>query len=380
MKKSQDIKGSQENKNSLRKNAKVVLVHDFLTQYGGAEKVLESFCKMFPEAPIYTLLYDKEKMRDKFQDKEIRTSFLQKFPKFLKNRKRCLVPFMPTVPETFDLREFDLVISSSGAWSKGIITRLNTTHIAYLHSPMRFAWDYSEKYFEDIKKKNGFCKRLFLNYLRIWDYQSAQRPDMLIANSEYTRSRIKKYYRRESEVVYPPAVLSKQGDHKNKYFLVVSRLSAYKKVDLVVEAFNKIKLPLIVIGEGEQKKYLRKISDKNIKILGWKSDEDLRKYYQNARALIFPTVDDFGITMAEAMSFGVPVIAIRKGGAKEIVEEGVTGEFFDAQTPEVFSDGVRRFMENEKKYNSDTIKQGAEKFTENKFIKNIKRIIAENLN
>lgn len=377
MEKSQYMKNNGKRDNFLGKKIKVALVHDFLTQYGGAEKVLESFCRMFPDAPIYTLIYDKKKMRGKFSDKEVHTSFLQKFPKFLKNRKRYLVPFMPTAPETFDLREFDLVISSSGAWSKGIIARLNTVHISYMHSPMRFVWDYNEKYLRDIGKKIGFFKRLFLNYLRVWDFQAAQRPDKLISNSNYTEKRIEKYYRRESEVVYPPAIIStdKSEKKKGKYFLVVSRLAAYKKVDIVVEAFNKMGLNLIIVGEGEQKKYLKKIASKNVKIVGWKSDEDLKKYYQNARALIFPTVDDFGITMVEAMSYGLPVVAIRKGGAKEVVEEGVTGEFFDAQTPEVLSDGVRRFMEKEKEYNLNTIKQSAEKFTEEKFKKKMEDII-----
>lgn len=376
------MENNEKNNKFLKKDIKVALAHDFLTQYGGAEKVLESLCKIFPEAPIYTLIYDKEKMHGKFYDRKIHTSFLQKFPKFLRNRKRYLLPFMPTAPETFDLRDFDLVISSSGAWSKGIITRLNTKHISYIHSPARFLWDYREDYFKDIKKKIGFCKRMFLNYLRIWDYQAAHRPDILIANSKYTQERVRKYYRRESAVVYPPATLKIHDSRsiiqeENKFFIIVSRLSAYKKVDVVVEAFNKIGLPLIVIGEGEQKKYLGKIAGKNVKILGWRSDEELRKYYQNARAFIFPAVDDFGITMAEAMSYGVPVIAIRKGGAREVVEDGVTGEFFNAQTPEVISDAVRRFTENEDIYDREYIINKADKFTEDKFKEKILRIIKE---
>jgi len=383
------IKKSQEIKIPLnppfpKGELKVALVHDFLVQYGGAEKVLESLCEMFPEAPIYTLLYDKKKMRGKFKNKEIHTSFLQKFPAFLKNRRRYLLPFMPTAPETFDLRDYDLVVSSSGAWSKGIITKLNTIHIAYIHSPMRFAWDYNGKYVNEIGKKGiHFFIRAMLNYIRVWDRQAADRPDYLIANSEYTRERIKKYYRRNSRVIYPPVssvILSevKQSEESRvnntsyklqatSYFLIVSRLSAYKKVDLAVEAFNKLGFPLIVIGEGEQEKYLRKIAGKNIKILGWQNDETLAKYYAGARAFIFPSEDDFGITMVEAMNHGVPVIAFRKGGAKEIIQDGINGEFFNAQTPEVLADGVRRFMENEKKYNSEIIKKSAEKFSEKRF-------------
>ena len=382
---------------------KVALVHDFLVQYGGAEKVLESLCEMFPKAPIYTLLYDKEKILVAYSDgtppqsppqrggeaeryssrkitqREIHASFLQKFPKFLRNRRRFLLPFMPAAPETFDLREYDLVISSSGAWSKGIITKLNTIHIAYIHSPMRFAWDYNERYVNEIgKKRICFFARAILNYIRVWDRQAADRPDYLIANSEYTQERIKKYYRRNSRVIYPPVkkiqipnpkfqILNKFQIPNSKFFLVVSRLSAYKKVSLAVEAFNKLGLPLIVVGEGEQEKKLKKIAKENVKILGWQSDEKLAEYYASARAFIFPCEDDFGLTMVEAMSYGVPVIAFQKGGAKEIIQEGINGEFFSAQTPEVLADGVRRFMENENKYNKEIIKKSAEKFSEERF-------------
>ncbi len=360
---------------------KVAIVHDFLVQYGGAEKVLESLCEMFPDAPIYTLLYDEKKLGEKFGNRKIKTSFLQKFPKILRTRwRRYLLPFMPVAPESFDLRDFDLVISSAGAWSKGIVTRLNTKHITYLHSPMRFAWDYREKYFQDIRKKLGFCKRLFLTYLRVWDYQAAQRPDILIANSRYTQKRIAKYYRRKSEVVYPPAFVElgkKENEQikKKEYFLVVSRLSPHKRVDLVIEAFNKLELPLIVVGEGEQKKYLKKIAGKTVKMVGWQNEKKLAEYYRQAQALIFPSVDDFGITMVEAMSYGTPVIAVRQGGAKEVVEEGVSGEFFDAQTVEVLADGVRRFMENKDNYDRRAIRERARKFSQEKFKEKMLEII-----
>ncbi len=350
---------------------KVAIVHDFLVQYGGAERVLEVLSEMFPEAPIYTLLYDKEKMGDRFVKREIRTSYLQKFPKFLRKRYRWLLPFFMIAPETFDLRDFDLVVSSTGAWSKGIVTRLNTIHIAYLHSPMRFVWDYNEKYLRE-EKKRCFFSRILLNYVRMWDRLASERPDYLIANSKYTQERIEKYYRRDSIVIYPPAYTEASASKpvvENKYFLIVSRLSPYKKVDLAVRAFNKLGLPLIIVGEGKQKKYLQKIAKKNIKILGWTSDEDLKNYYANARAFIFPADDDFGMTMVEAMSFGIPIIAYRKGGAREIVEEGITGEFFEAQTTEVLADGVGRFIGNEKKFEKDLIKERARKFSKERFIK-----------
>jgi len=362
----------------LKKDLKVAIVHDFLIQYGGAERVLEVIAEIFPEAPIYTLLYDQEKMGDKFAKKEIRTSYLQKFPKFLRKRYQWLLPSFVVVPETFDLRDFDLVISSTGAWSKGIITRLNTVHISYLHSPMRFVWELSHGYIR------GFFSRLLLSYVRMWDKLASERPDYLIANSRYTQERIKKYYRRNSEIIYPPAfdesrIMNYESGKLNidkKYFLIVSRLSPYKKVDLAVEAFNKLGLSLVIIGEGKQKKYLEKIAKNNIKILGWASDKKLSEYYANARAFIFPADDDFGMTIVEAMSYGVPVIAYRKGGALEIVEEGKTGEFFDAQTPEVLADGVRRFIEKENSYDKADIINRAKEFSKERF----KRKLGEFIN
>ncbi len=376
------------------KNLRVAIVHDFLTDFGGAERVLEVMCEMFPAAPIYTLLYDKKQMRGKFSDKTIHTSFLQKFPKFLRKRKKWLLPLMPTAPEIFDLRDFDLVLSSSGAWSKGIVTRLNTTHIAYVHSPIRFAWDVNGEYLEQQKKGGAIrlCARLILNYIRVWDKAAADRPDALIANSKYTQGRIRKYYGRESVVIYPPVggnfqfpisnfesnhnfeikkleIESKLKIRNSKFFLVVSRLSPYKKIDMVVEAFNKLELPLVVIGEGQQEKYLRSIAKDNVKILGYQPDEETAKYYAGARAFIFAGVDDFGIAPAEAMAYGVPVLAIRKGGVKEIVIEGQTGEFFDAATPEVIADGVRRLVENEKNYDKQVIINKAKEFSKERFVR-----------
>ncbi len=358
---------------------KIAIVHDFMVNAGGAERVLKVLSEMYPEAPIYTLLYDKEKMGEIFAAKDVRVSYLDKLPKFLKQNYRWLLPFFPVIPETFDLREFDLVISSSGAWSKGIVTKLHTTHVAYLHSPMRFVWDYNELYLKEKKKNPSIFIRFVLNYLRIWDKLAADRPDFLIANSRYTQKRIAKYYRRESKIIFPPVeklpIANQQSSLEKKadqlpiadYFLVVSRLSAYKKVALVVEAFNKLGLPLVVIGTGEQEKYLKKIAKENIKILGWKNDEVVERYLQDATAFIFPAEDDFGIAPIEAMSAGIPVLAYRKGGAMETIEEGVTGEFFDAQTPEVLADGVRRLMLNRNSYDKEKIKSHASQFSKERF-------------
>lgn len=254
----------------IKKDLKIALVHDFLVQHGGAERVLEVLCEMFPDAPIYTLLYDREKMSARGgpalggRNRQIYTSFLQKFPKFLRKRYHWLLPFFPTAPETFDLREYDLIISSSGAWSKGIVTKLNTIHIAYMHSPMRFVWDYNEKYLSEERKGwLNFFVRPYLTYLRIWDKSAAERPDWLIANSKYTEERIRKYYRRDSKIIYPPIQFFSGPTPKElevgplkgeKYFIIVSRLSPYKKIASVIEAFNKLDLPLVIIGEGKEEK------------------------------------------------------------------------------------------------------------------------------
>lgn len=378
------------------KNLKIALAHDFLLYPGGAEKVLAALSEMFPEAPIYTLLHDKERMRGMFDGKTIRTSYLQKFPRFLRRRHWWLLPFLPSAPETFDLREFDLVISSSGAWMKGIVTKLDTVHISYLHSPMRFAWDYHERYVAEGKSRGrGIIARLFLSYLRLWDFEAAQRPDHLIANSAYTQDRIKKYYRRESVVIYPPAEIKIQdtryktqtnpnnqisdSNNAENYFLIVSRLSPYKKVDLAVEAFNKLGLPLLVIGEGKQKKYLQKIANQNVKILGWQEEEKLAEYYAGARAFVFPSDDDFGITAVEAMSYGLPLVAFREGGVREIAGPDGVAEYFGSETVEVLSDGVRNFIRKEKGFDREKIMKRAGEFSKERFKRELMEFIKEHI-
>jgi len=375
----------EKNNNNLKinqlSNLRVALVHDFLNQYGGAERVLEALTEIFPQAPIYTIIYDSDKMRGKFANKKIYTSFFQKLPKFLRKRYKYFLPLLPTAPETFDLRDFDLIISSSSAWSKGVVTRLNTLHIAYIHSPMRFVWDYNERYLkEENKIKFRFFIRPILSYFRLWDRLAADRPDYLIANSYYTQERIKKYYRRKSEVIYPPVnhktwFTEDKNNKKLNYFLIVSRLSPYKKIDKVIEVFNKNELPLVVVGEGKQKKYLKSMAKKNIKFLGWISEDKLPKIYAGARAFIFSGEDDFGIAPAEAMTQGVPVIALKRGGIKEILEEGKTGEFFKAPLPPLIIKAVNKFIENEKNYDRDYIKQSVEKFRKERFIEEFQNFI-----
>ncbi|MFO7807657.1 MAG: glycosyltransferase [Candidatus Moraniibacteriota bacterium] len=367
-------------------NKKLALVHDFLLYYGGAESVLDHIAEFFPDAPVYTLLANNKNLKQKnsgfnqINRREVRESFLRKFPRFLRKRHQLLLPFMPTAVESFDLRDYNWIITSSGAFSKGIVVKSYTKHICYMHSPMRYLWDWNHEYLQEnkLRGKSKIFTRLFLNYLRMWDRASAQRPDYLIANSQYTASRIWKYYRRNSCVIYPPVKMNdiKPCASNEGYFLTVSRLSDYKRVDVLIDAFDKLGLPLVIIGDGKQRKYLeRKIKKEcvnfdKIKIMGWLEREELIKKYQNARAFIFASEEDFGVAPVEAMAAGKPVIAYRKGGALETVKEGASGEFFDYCQVEIIADAVRRFIEKEEEYDYERIRKSVEGFNEDNFKKN----------
>ncbi len=359
---------------SLLAQRSVAIVHDFLVYPGGAEKVLGDLLTLFPHAPVFTLLYDKDgmaPMAPMLRGRRIYTSFLQKFPRWCRRRMQWLIPLMPTAPEVFDLRDYDVVISSSGAWSKGIVTRVSTVHVAYVHSPMRFVWDENVRYATvRTKKQPGLLMRALLSYLRVWDFEAAQRPDVLVANSRYTQQRIAKFYRRDATVVYPAiAPAAQKALQREDYFLIVARLSEYKQVQLAVDVCTRLQLPLVVIGAGRMYDALRKRAGKTVRILGWQSDDALARYYATARALLFPAEEDFGLVMAEALSYGTPVIAYGRGGALEMVTPGVTGELFFAQTQEVLADGIRRFLERDVAggYDRDAMRAQAQVFNARAF-------------
>lgn len=359
----------------------VAFVHDFLLYFGGAEGTLKKMAELYPEAPIFTLLGNEKIIKENFPERKITQSFLKKAPDFIKKRHKYLFPLMPTAIETFNLRDYDVVLSSSSAFAKGIVVKPRTTHICYMHAPMRYVWDYNFEYTQQqkLRGKAKLATRLLLNYLRMWDRSSASRADILLANSRYTADRIKKYYRRDAKVVYPPVNVEKftpQEENKG-YFLTVGRLSPYKRTKLIVDVFSKLDLPLVVVGEGEEYDELKDITAKksNIKLLGWVSDEKLVKLYENARGFICASDDDFNITVVEAMAAGKPVVALRKGGATETIIEGKTGEFFDTPQLEVAADGIRRFMENEKFYDYRQIRRRAEKYSVQVFQEELSKII-----
>lgn len=358
---------------------KVALVHDFLLYRGGAERVLRVLADMFPEAPIYTLLYDRDGMRGMFDDRDVRTSFLGKWPRFFRRRHRWLLPLYGAATEAIDLRDFDLVISSSGAWTKGIVTRLRTKHVAYIHSPMRFVWDENERY---LRESGGFhfCKRIMLSYLRLWDFEAAARPDVLIANSRYTEARIEKYYRRPSEIVYPPvrALVSTDRaalDIRDRPFVTVSRLSKYKQVESIVRAFAMLELPLVVVGTGRESEALRCLAPPNVRFLGDVSDGELDTTLRKARAFVFAGEEDFGLALAEAHRAGLPAIALASGGANEIVKEDISGVFFSDANAESIAAAVRRYSDREASFDREAIRKSAERFSEERFREQVTDIV-----
>lgn len=360
---------------------RVALVHDYLNQYGGAERVLEVFCRIFPKAPIYTLIYDKKRTGFAFEGKKIYTSFLQKAP-FLKSHHRPFLMLMPLAIEQFDFSQYDLVISDSSSYAKGVITGPGTAHFCYCHTPTRYIWDNSHKYIEEFGYSQ-FVRKLapfFLNYIRLWDEQAADRVDQFIGNSYLVAERIKKYYNREARVIYPPIKtnLFNLASQIDKYFLMVGRFLSYKRFDLAIEVFNQLGWPLKIVGDGPQRKKLKKQAKDNIEFVGLVSDEKLKKYYAHCRALIFPQEEDSGIAAVEAMASGRPVIAYRSGGALETVKEGITGLFFDEQKPESMIEILKGF--NRLDFDSRVIRQHALRFDEEVFMFKIRDFIKKNLN
>ena len=360
---------------------KVALVYDRVNKWGGAERLLLALKKIFPDADLFTSVYNKEKAQWAKSFK-IKTTFLQDFP-FASSSHEFYGALMPIAFESFSFDDYDLVISITSEAAKGIITKPETLHICFCLTPTRYLWSGYKTYFQNYVFR--VLTKPVVWYLRLWDKIASQRPDEFIAISNETQKRIKKYYNRDSKVIYPPVTLGIRGQSPevnsklqapaaSNYFLVVSRLVPYKNIDLAIAACKELNLPLKIVGNGSEKGYLKAISSKNIEFLGEISDKELISCYQNCAALIFPGVEDFGLSMVEALAFGKPVIAFKGGGALEIVKEGVIGEFFESPTIESLKEVLINFSPS--RYNSENCIKQAQKFSFEEFERNLRNFLA----
>lgn len=364
---------------------KVAIVHDWLTNYGGAETFVELWLRMYPQADIYTLVYDKKKMKGHFEGSKIYTSKLQKIPGATKIYTK-LLSFMPKAFESFDLTGYDLVLCSSSSCAKGVIVPPHIPQVAYIHTPMRYAWDL---YF-DYKKRSGKLTRFFMDKwmpkIRLWDYVSAQRIDTIVANSAYIARRIQKFWNREATVIYSPVNINRfyaaePPLPREDFYVAFSRLVSYKRIDLAVQAAINLDKKLVVIGGGSEEKKLRAMAagHSNITFLGRASDELLRNNLQRCKGMIFCAEEDFGLAPVEAQACGAPVIAFGRGGACETVVDGKTGVFFANQTVESLEEAIGRFEElhAEGKFKEAEITAHAKTFSEERFVSEFSKIVEE---
>jgi len=359
---------------------KIAIVHDWIVTLGGAERVLKELFNIFPEADVFTLFYKKSSLIELGIDHEkVKASFMQRIP-LVEKKYRYMISLMPYAIESLNLSDYDLVISSSHAFAKGVLTGSNQIHIAYIHTPMRYAWEMYHRYLRDFRLDRGLRKILagyVFNKIRMWDLATSNRPDYYIANSEVVAKRIKKFYGKDSLVIYPPVDVKKftVRDKKEDFYLTAGRLVPYKRTELIVTAFSKMPdKTLVIIGEGPELKKIKSKRGKNVEILGYKSKDTLSDYLSRAKAFVFAAEEDFGILPVEAQACGTPVIAYGRGGARETVIEGKTGVFFMEQNEDAIVDAVYRFEKMD--FNASEIRKNAERFSSDRFRERIKELIS----
>ncbi len=346
---------------------RVAIVHYWFVQMRGGERVVEALCELFPDADIFTHIYDASVVTPTIARHRVRTTFINRLP--FASSMRAYLALMPLALEQLDLRGYDLVISTESGPAKGIIPPLDGTHICYSLSPMRYAWDMYPDYLASVGWLGRALMRPAMHYMRLWDFATAARVDYFATISAHTRKRIAKYYRREAEILYPPVDTQRfrPGGQRRDFYLVVGATEAYKRVDLAIEAFNRLGRPLVVIGKGPEDRRLRRLARPNVTFLGAQPDEVLREHYASCRALIFPGEEDFGIVPVECMASGRPVIAYRRGGALDTVREGETGLFFREQTVDSLVDAVRRYESLERDFSPERIAEHARGFDREHF-------------
>lgn len=374
---------------------KIALVHDWLVTFAGAEKVLKELLELYPQADLFSVIdFLSDEDREKIGNKRAKTTFIQKIP-FSKKKYRSLLPLMPIAIEQLDLSEYDIIISSSHAVAKGIITGPNQIHISYVHSPIRYAWDLQHQYLKEanlIKGIKSLFAKIILHYIRSWDYRTSNGVDIFIGNSNFICKRIKKVYNRDAITIYPPVAVQKfnnelKYEDKKDYYITASRLVPYKKIDLIAKAFTKMPdKKLIIIGDGPDRNKILNIASQfsNITYLGYQDDKILRKKIAEARAFVFAAEEDFGIIPVEAQAAGTPVIAFGKGGALETVidlesESNGTGVFFKEQTIESICDAINRFENKLNLISKKNLEKNASKFDETEFKRKIASVVREYL-
>jgi glycosyltransferase involved in cell wall biosynthesis len=357
---------------------RVAIVHDWLVGYRGGEKVLREIAELFPDAPIYTLFYDKDSVPDFFHQRRIVTLGWTQKVLFL---RKLLLPFLPVLIETFNLNEFDLVISTSSCVAKGIVPAPSARHLCYLHSPMRYAWDQRDQYFAKLAKIPGigFLLNMFLTLLRAWDVTSSSRVDLFVTNSTFVRERVRRYYRRDADVIFPPidtryfVPISKNEARPRDYFLLAGAFVPYKRFDLGIAACRKAGMRLVVAGHGPLQVSLEKQAQGSAEFVISPSNDALRALIQNAKALIFPCIEDFGMIAVEALAAGTPVIAYRGGGAIDFIQPGVNGVFFD----ELHEDSLGKALQevHARHFDAHVVSQTAQRFTKDVFVKRLQSAV-----
>jgi glycosyltransferase involved in cell wall biosynthesis len=361
-------------------NLRVAIVHDWIWSMAGGERVVEAALAEFPQADVFALIVNHRGVSGPLAQKRIRTSFLQRVPGGVRHY-RWFLPLFPIAAEQFDLRGYDLVISSDSACVKGLLKSARTLHVCYCHTPMRYAWDLYLDYLEAARPGliRGALMRLFLHYVRMYDFGAAQRVDRFVANSRFVARRIRNTYRRDADVIHPPVrtgyfVPDPDARSPGAFDLIVSRLVSYKRVDLAVEAYRGLGRDLVVIGDGPDERRLRRSAPPNVRFLGAVADGEVLRHMQTCRAFLLPGVEDFGISAVEAQSCGRPVVAFRDGGACETVVDGVTGLFFDRQTPQDLRDAVERSGRVE--WDAARIRGNALAFSEDRFRRELRDAVA----
>lgn len=372
---------------------KKALVHDWYTVYGGAERCIESFTNIWDDFDHFSLIdtLSDENREIILKSKRTKNSFIQKLP-FGKKKYRSYLPLFPMAIEQFDLNEYNLVLSSSSSVAKGVLTRPDQLHIAYVYSPVRYAWDLYHQYLKESGLENGlkgFLAKYFLHRLRVWDYSTANRPDYYIAISQYVAKRIKKIYGKEAKVIYPPVDTKSftLSETTEEYYITCSRMVPYKKIDLIVEAFSKTEKELVVIGEGPDFKKIERIAGPNVQLLGFLEKNKVLGLIKRAKAFIFAAEEDFGIAPIEAQAAGVPVIAYGKGGILETVNgqftgdtnlrQNITGVFFKEQKTDSLVEALEFFECNQELFNKKIIRKNAQRFSIERFEKEFKQTVED---